>query len=113
MNKKYLIYNNLVRGSGLGHFFLSYNYGLDYSIKNNLEYLPALSRLGHGLGYTQGLVEEYLGLPICEEKRKEVLKNEFDLCEIVEYTNNNPVFGLFGSTLHLYRDWYFNKSKDR
>ena len=111
MNKKYLIYNNLVQGSGLGHFFLSYNYGLDYSIKNNLEYLPALSSLGHGLGHTEGLVEEYLGFPICEEKRKEVLENEFNLCEIVEYTNNPPLFGFFSSTLNLYRDWYFNKSK--
>lgn len=112
MNKKYLIYDNLVRGSGLGHFLLTYNYGLNYAIKNELEYLPIQCKLGHGLGHPAGLVEKHLGLPICNKKRKEVLENELDLCEVIKYQRTNPCLGDFTSTIKFFKNRYFNEAAE-
>ena len=84
-SKKYLIYDNIVRGSGLGHFLSSYNYGLQYSFKRVLEYLPVLGRIGHGFAPYRGLFESAIGLPDCTSRREEVTSQLPEECEIVEY----------------------------
>ena len=82
--RRYLIYNALVRGSGIGHLFYCYNYGLKLALQNNLVFLPTLSMPGHGLG-RGGKVESFFGWQDCSRLIEEV-RGKKDL-DRVEFTN--------------------------
>jgi len=73
MKTKYLFYDNIVKGAGIGHTLFTYNSGLNQAISNNQCFIPSLMQLGHGLGQ-RGLLEAALGLPNCSELRGELEK---------------------------------------
>lgn len=73
MKAKYLFYDNIVKGAGIGHTLFSYNSGLNQAIRNNQCFIPPLMQLGHGLG-RRGLLEAALGLPNCLGLREELEK---------------------------------------
>ena len=67
MNKKYLFYDNIVRGAGIGHTLACYNYGLNMALEKGLEYLPCETTPGHNLGPIG--MERLLNLPLREVER--------------------------------------------
>jgi len=87
MTKKYLIYDNLVKGAGIGHSLCSYAYGMELAQKKNLIYIPNLMTCGHGLG-DNGFLENLLGLPIYFNERKALLSNAISEVEHIEYKND-------------------------
>ena len=64
-NKKYLFYDDIVRGAGIGHTLCCYAFGLEMANRLELEYLPSKIKPGHGLSEA----EKFLGLEDFEEKR--------------------------------------------
>tara|TARA_R100000808_G_scaffold24873_1_gene58987 strand:- start:29355 stop:30212 length:858 start_codon:yes stop_codon:yes gene_type:complete len=65
--ERYLFYDNLVKGSGLGHALCCYAHGLKLAQSLDLKFMPPQLELGFGLsqpptGYV-GLIEDFLGLP--------------------------------------------------
>lgn len=85
-SKKYLIYDNLVRGAGIGHSLACYNYGLNMAQEKGLKFLPSLLQLGHGVG-GGGALENFLGLPNYTAEREEALR---DSPHLVQHENYHP-----------------------
>jgi hypothetical protein len=102
--KKYLVYDDIVRGAGLGHIMTSYNAGLSYCIKNNLEWLPCKIKPAHDLN-KYNTIEDELGLPtILEQERVNILQNHE--CEHIRYGTEGGICNDFSKTGAIYRDWY-------
>tara|TARA_Y100000592_G_scaffold18799_1_gene28761 strand:- start:16234 stop:17061 length:828 start_codon:yes stop_codon:yes gene_type:complete len=83
-NKKYLFYDDIVRGAGIGHTLCSYIFGLELSKKINLEYLPCKIKPGHGLSD----IEKYLGLQNFEERREQLIKSNPNEIFHIKYNKN-------------------------
>lgn len=47
-NKKYLFYDNLVKGAGMGHALCCYAHGLKRSQSLDLKFMPTQLELGFG-----------------------------------------------------------------
>lgn len=111
--KRYLIYDNIVRGAGIGHTMASYNYGLDYARRNNLEWMPRKITAGHRLGHSR-CFESELGLPIISNtERDKVIKNK-NMIEHVKYNNTgSPPCWDFTLTGPIYRKWYHQSRRER
>ena len=78
--KKYLFYDDLVRGAGLGHTMCCYIYGLELACKKNIIYMPDILRAGHSFNILDpGSIENFLGLPDCRQSRSDVQKKYPDL----------------------------------
>ena len=108
---KYLLYDNLVRGAGLGHLMNCYNYGLDYSIRENMQWVPIRIRCGHYLGSSQHVIENELGLPIFEDSyRENIIKNHK-----YEHEKYNPKYSPASESTELtgkiLKDWYTTSRK--
>jgi len=110
LGKKYLFYDNCVRGAGIGHLLRTYNYGLIQSIKSNLIFMPPRVDAGHGIGKT-GNLELFLGLGDYEEERKIIEKSKPHEILYIPYNGNetNPTFVDFSLTKNYFRDKYKHK----
>lgn len=109
-SKKYLIYDNLVRGAGIGHSLACYNYGLNMAQDKGLKFLPSLLQLGHGVG-GGGVLESFLGLPNCTAEREAVLNNYAPLVHHENYDPRvNPTSSDFSKTKSYFRKAYKNVS---
>tara|TARA_R100000008_G_scaffold86896_1_gene82581 strand:- start:9692 stop:10531 length:840 start_codon:yes stop_codon:yes gene_type:complete len=108
MNTKYLIYDNIIRGAGLGHTLVSYNYGLNIALSQNLVFLPPLMSLGHGLG-NNGMVENFLGLNDFSTARNHARSNFPSLCDEHSYNQlkgGKPTLESFEKTRNYFMDHY-------
>ena len=104
--KKYLFYDNLVRGAGIGHTLACYNFGLQESMAQKLIYLPLQMRAGHGLGHT-GLMENLLGLPECALCRSNLQTLEPEAIQKIELSSDAPPTSAdFSSTEKYFLDHY-------
>ena len=76
MKEKYLFYDALVRGAGLGHTMCRYIYGLELAQKKKMIYMPDIIRAGHGFHTLElGTIESFLGLPDYRQKRLDIKKD--------------------------------------
>lgn len=109
---KYLLYDSIVRGAGLGHTMASYNYGLDYSIRGDMQWVPSRLICGHQLCSGGYVVENELGLPLFEDSfREDIIQNY--LYEHKEYSrDSSPVLEYSSVTSRVLKDWYIDSRKD-
>ncbi len=112
--KKYLLYDDIVRGAGIGHTLWSYIFGLELSNKLGLEYLPCKIKAGHGLSD----LEKFLGLDDHEARRKLISEKYPSEILNIQYNKSFPQ----GITLtkdwsdahrKLIRDSYHNKREEQ
>ena len=80
-NKKYLFYDNIVRGAGIGHTLACYAYGLHQAEQKGMIFLADKMNLGHGVKN----VEKFLGLKDFTQERQELLKRNKDLISFQHY----------------------------
>jgi len=66
MKQKYLFYDNIMRGAGIGHTLACYAYGLDLAKQKGMKFLAGEMELGHGVKN----VETFLGLEKFSEERQ-------------------------------------------
>ena len=103
--RKFLFYDNLVKGAGLGHLLATYNYGLTLAQKSNLIFMPCEIICGHG--FAKGEVEKNLGLGDFKEQRKEILNWDFESIHHIPYQrSDNPVCADFSLTRDYFRQCY-------
>ena len=107
--KKYLFYDNIVRGAGLGHSLACYNYGLRKAITEGLIYFPSRIRAGHGLG-NKGLIESLLGLPNNESSRSLIKSLQPEAVVETNLEENPPTSSDFSSTEKFFLDHYKYKN---
>ena len=84
-SKKYLFYDDIVRGAGLGHTLCTYAHGLELSKTLNLEFMPCRITAGHGLKK----LEDFLGLKDFQNDRAAVEKSHPDQVRRAMYTKGN------------------------
>ena len=82
--KKYLFYDDMIRGGGLGHALGCYSYGIKMAIDKDMVFLPHNLILGHGVG-SDGIAENSLGLPLCSNARKYILEHFPEEVEHIKY----------------------------
>lgn len=84
-NKKYLFYNDIVQGAGIGHTLCCYAKGLETAKEMELKFLPTIIRAGQGLED----VELNLGLPDFTKERVNLEAKHPDLIENIDYENGD------------------------
>lgn len=98
--KKYLIFDNIVRGAGLGHTLVNYNHGLNYCIKHDLIWTPHKIIPGHCLNACGHTLEAELGLPQFSKEHIDNIRNTKNFEEIklstpeccIDWSLTRPVF---------------------
>ena len=116
-NYKYLFYDNIVRGSGLGHWLATYGAGYNLAKKENLQYMPAIAKVGHmdtgSPARHPGRIEEFFGLKNYREVREELYKSNPDAIKHIPYTIDNPTVNFFSKESRSLRKYlkskYYNK----
>ena len=108
---KYLFYDNIVRGAGLGHSLSCYNYGLNMALGKGLEFLPCRIQAGHG--FKDGAIESLLGLPESQKRRDFIIQADPSAVEHVRYcpTDNGTSHDLT-ATRSILRRWYYESRKE-
>lgn len=109
--KKYLIYNNVVRGAGLGHTMCCYNYAVQMAINQNCELIVPRLVLGHNLGNNFEF-ETFFGLDRFDENKiKELMLLNKDNIELIEYNSLNPCSGSFLKSKIFFYEKYLTAQK--
>jgi hypothetical protein len=86
--KRYLLYKNMVRGSGIGHMLMCYNNAIYLAMNKNLQLIVPRCVLGHNLGADFNF-ERFFGLDQYDNNYiNNLIKNNFDEIEIIEYIDN-------------------------
>ena len=110
MKKKYLFYDNILRGGGLGHALFSYNKGLKKAINSEQIFLPSTMALGHGCG-DNGFAESALGLPFSPPLRS-IIRDSFP--HEIEHVPYNPLTSSeVEEDFSLTRDYFLSHYKNR
>ena len=110
MKKKYLFYDNILRGGGLGHSLFTYNKGLKKAINSEQVFLPSTMILGHGCG-GNGFAEAALGLPLGSPLRS-IIKHSFP--QEIEYIPYDPPTSPdVEEDFSLTRDYFLSHYKNR
>lgn len=73
--KRYLFYDNIIKGAGIGHTLACYAYGLNLSRQKGINFLADRMILGHGVKN----LEEFLGLKDFRQERERLLKSNKEL----------------------------------
>lgn len=103
---KYLLYDNIVRGAGLGHTLACYNYGLQLARSWDMELLTKKLIPGHGFNsMMHTTIEQELGIPIVDDEHLDKLFHS-NLVEIIPYADHHPVENDFRSTREIFKQWY-------
>ncbi|MAF24660.1 hypothetical protein CL634_03685, partial [bacterium] len=106
--KKYLCYEPLC-GSGIGHWLVSYNWGLQFAQANKLEFWPSPTRMGHGMANFRGEVEKYLGLPCDFERYRNISLQKAGV--VFRKKNPKQVSSDFSETFDYFMDCYENRER--
>jgi len=110
MKKKYLFYDNILRGGGVGHTLFTYNKGLKKAINSEQIFLPSTMILGHGCG-DNGFAEAALGLPLSPPLRS-IIRDSFPHeIEHVSYTPSTS--SEVEEDFSLTRDYFLSHYKNR
>ena len=110
MNKKYLFYDNILRGGGIGHTLFTYNKGLKKAINSEQIFLPSAMMLGHGCG-DNGFAEAALGLPFSPPLRSII--GEFLPHEIEHVPYDPTTSSDVEEDFSLTRDYFLSHYKNR
>ena len=102
--KRYLIYNNIVRGAGIGHTMGCYNYAVQISLNTGLKLIIPKIRLGHKLG-DDFRFEKFWGLDTYDDSFIKSIANDEN--ENIEYSSDNsPHSYNFSETKSFFYDRY-------
>ena len=112
ITKKYLIYENIVRGAGLGHTLSSYNYALNMAMNQKLRLIVPKTKLGHGLG-NEFQFEVFFGLDKYSEQHvNDIITNHGpELVRQEYFPVNNPCSGNFNETKIFFHTKYMQSNK--
>lgn len=114
--KKYLFYDDLVHGAGLGHTMCCYVYGLELAYKKNIIYMPDILRAGHGFDKLElGTIESFLGLPDHRQKRLAIKKEAshliFNFPKTNQWSETVAFINFSQASKKFLKDSYQNKRR--
>lgn len=110
-DKTCLIYHDIVYGAGIGHTMACYNYGLNYSLEQNMIWVPKKLVPGHNLNTCGRIFEEELGLPIYTDEYIEDIKKSCNYKEVLKDTH--PGSADFKKTKPIFTQWYKDSRIDK
>lgn len=79
-DKKYLLYDNIVRGAGIGHSLCCINYAMQLSLKNKLQLLLGKVIITHGMN---GCHQKLFGFPDYSRAWEKISQDSPELAEFV------------------------------
>jgi hypothetical protein len=106
-HERYLIYNNIVRGAGVGHTLSCYNYAIQLALQEKLQLIVPRTHLGHEAG-SNFQFENFFGLDCYtpEQIQDFVTITPKEDIVVVEYsTEKNPSNSYYTKT----KDFFLNR----
>lgn len=104
-SKKYLLYDNIVRGAGIGHIHACINYAVQLSMEKKLTLMIGEVKTGHEMNRFE---HHILGLSNCNVDVDSFLKHHADETMYIKRGKQHPSYNKYVNTRH----WFIERFID-